>query len=150
MSIQDVLDRLLKMEGKLDKNTVDLQSITTVVADISEQNSENLAAMDEMEERMSNNMEEVNKKIEDAQRANKDIVERVVELEDIANTELQRNENIVTKLLDDKLKEKLAEFKSDINLRIQTELSQIQPISQESSQAPSNHSKENSNVSADS
>ena len=150
MSIQDVLDRLLKMEGKLDKNTVDLQSITTVVADISKQNSENLAAMDEMEERMSNNMEEVNKKIEDVQRANKDIVERVVELEDIANTELQRNENIVTKLLDDKLKEKLAEFKSDINLRIQTELSQIQPISQESSQAPSNPSKENSNVSADS
>ena len=150
MSIQDVLDRLLKMEGKLDKNTVDLQSITTVVADISKQNSENLAAMDEMEERMSNNMEEVNKKIEDVQRANKDIVERVVELEDIANTELQRNENIVTKLLDDKLKEKLAEFKSDINLRIQTELSQIQPISQESSQAPSNLSKENSNVSADS
>ena len=48
MSIQDVLDRLLKMEGKLDKNTVDLQSITTVVADISKQNSENLAAMDEI------------------------------------------------------------------------------------------------------
>ena len=129
MSIQDVLDRLLKMEGKLDKNTVDLQSITTVVADISKQNSENLAAMDEMEERMMNNMDEMNQKVKDVHTANTDIVKRVEELEDIANTELQRNEILVTKLLDDKLKEKLAEFKTDINLRIQRELSQIQPIS---------------------
>ena len=138
------------MEGKLDNHTEELQSIRTDVADISKQNSENLAAMDEMEERMMNNMDEMNQKVKDVHTANTDIVKRVEELEDIANTELQRNEILVTKLLDDKLKEKLAEFKTDINLRIQTELSQIQPISKESSQAPSNLSIENSNVTADS
>ena len=74
MSIQDVLDRLLKMEGKLDNHTEELQSITTVVADISKQNSENLTAMDEMEERMMNNMDEMNQKVKDVHTANTEIV----------------------------------------------------------------------------
>ena len=55
-------------------------------------------------------------------------MKKVEELEHIANTELQRNEILVSKILDDELKEKLAEFKLEVNLRIQTELSQIQPL----------------------